>query len=296
MHFCASANSTILQFQIAVGMIGQKEVVFDRPMTPSEIQNAIYSCFSWADTIHAVLQQEVVLYCGRLIATNPDIFKGILKIRVGWVVEAMKLYLEIKGADSGMDSEIENLSPFQIRQLLNSVLTVNQWANDDDKLNTLRRRQLEGCLCRVPNKFYNLVWDVLDRCESGIQVQNHHLAAVPTLSNMSRGELSFALLVEEMLHHIPKSERRQISVELICIVATILARNPELRFQQVLDLDMLLEDAFAMYCKVRIIPKKSTQIETLSFFLLGSRLACFKRHYTFVLSQLLAIGRILGSS
>lgn len=124
-------------------MIGQKEVVFDRPMTPSEIQNAIYSCFSWADTIHAVLQQEVVLYCGRLIATNPDIFKGILKIRVGWVVEAMKLYLEIKGADSGMDSEIENLTPFQVRQLLMTVLTVSQWTTDD-KLNTLRRRQLEG--------------------------------------------------------------------------------------------------------------------------------------------------------
>lgn len=230
-------------------MIGQKEMVFDRPMTPDEIQNAIYSCFSWTDIIHAVLQQEVVLYCGRLIATNPDIFKGILKIRVGWVVEAMKLYLEIKGTDSGMDAEIENLSPFQIRQLLTSVLTVSQWTTDD-KLNTLRRRQLEGCLCRVPNKFYNLVWDVLDRCPSGIQVQGHHLAAVPTLSNMSRGELSFALLVEEMLHHIPKSERRQVSVELICIVATILSRNPELRFQQVLDLDMLLEDAFTMYCKV----------------------------------------------
>lgn len=44
-------------------MIGQKEVVFDRPMTPSEIGVAIYSCFSWTDTIHAVLQQEVVLYC-----------------------------------------------------------------------------------------------------------------------------------------------------------------------------------------------------------------------------------------
>lgn len=235
-------------------MIGQKEVVFDRPMTPSEIQNAIYSCFSWTDTIHAVLQQEVVLYCGRLIATNPDIFKGILKIRVGWVVEAMKLYLEIKGPESGMDAEIENLSPFQIRQLLMTVLTVSQWGSDDE-LNILRRRQLEGCLCRVPNKFYNLVWDVLDRCPSGIQVQGHHLAAVPTLSNMSRGELSFALLVEEMLHHIPKSERRQVSVELICIVATILSRNPELRFQQVLDIDLLLEDAFTMYCKVRIFYK-----------------------------------------
>lgn len=80
---------------------------------------------------------------GRLIATNPDIFTGILKIRVGWVVEAMKLYLEIKGDESGMEAEIENLSPFQIRQLLMTVLTVSQWASDD-KLNTLRRRQLEG--------------------------------------------------------------------------------------------------------------------------------------------------------
>jgi phosphorylase kinase alpha/beta subunit len=198
------------------------------------------------DTIHAVLQQEVVLYCGRLIATNPDIFRGILKIRVGWVVEAMKLYLEI---NNDGEKEIENLSPFEIRQLLMTVLTVTQWANED-KLDILRRRQLEGCLCRVPNKFYNLVWDVLDRCPLGIQVQGHHLPAVPTLLNMSRGELTFALLVEEMLHRIPKSERRQISVELLCIVATILGRNPELRFQQVLDLDMLLEDAFSMYCKV----------------------------------------------
>lgn len=231
-------------------MIGQKEIVFDRPMTPSEIQNAMFSCFSWMDTIYAVLQQEVVLYCGRLIATNPDIFKGILKIRVGWVVEAMKLYLEMKGPESGMDMEIENLSPFQIRQLLMTVLTVSQWSIEDDKLDILRRRQLEGCLCRVPIKFYNLVWDVLDRCAMGIQVQGHHLPAVPTLSNMSRGELQFSLLVEEMLHHIPKSERRQISVELLCIVATILSRNPELKFQQVLDLDILLEDAFSMYCKV----------------------------------------------
>jgi phosphorylase kinase alpha/beta subunit len=233
-------------------MLGQKEIVFDRPMTPSEIQSAMFSCFSWTDTIHAVLQQEVVLYCGRLIATNPDIFKGILKIRVGWVVEAMRLYLQAKGVDIGMDTDIENLSPFEIRQVLVMVLNVNQWTADD-KLDVLRRRQLEGCLCRVPIKFYNLVWDVLDRCPMGIQVQGHHLPAVPTLSNMSRGELSFSLLVEEMLHHIPNSERRQISVELLCIVATILSRNPELRFQQVLDLDILLEDAFSMYCKVSFI-------------------------------------------
>lgn len=67
---------------------------------------------------------------------------------------------------------------------------------------------------------------------------------------MSRSELSFALNVEEMLHHISQPERRQIVVELLCIVATILSRNPELRFQQVLDLDQLLLDSFNMYQRV----------------------------------------------
>lgn len=67
---------------------------------------------------------------------------------------------------------------------------------------------------------------------------------------MSRSELSFSLLVEETLINIAKPERRQLTVELLCIVATILSRNPELRFQQVVDLDQLLEDAFMMYCKV----------------------------------------------
>jgi phosphorylase kinase alpha/beta subunit len=80
------------------------------------------------------------------------------------------------------------------------------------------------------------------------------LPANPTLTNMSRSELSFSLLVEEMLHKINQPERRQIAVELLCIVATILSRNPELHFQQKLDLDQLLDDAFLMYCRDHHMP------------------------------------------
>ncbi|XP_055637325.1 probable phosphorylase b kinase regulatory subunit beta isoform X2 [Toxorhynchites rutilus septentrionalis] len=232
--------------QITVGVIGQRETIFDKPMTPSEIQNVMYSTVQPYDVIHAVLQQEVVLYCGRLIATNPEIFKGILKIRVGWVLEAMRLYLNMTG-DEGVD--IENLSPFQIRKLLQRVLSVNE-----DNLSALQRRQLEGCLFRVPPTFYNHVWDVLERTPLGITVQGHTLPATTTLTNKSRSEFSFALQVEEMLIKINEPERRQIAVELLCIVATILRRNPELRFNQILDLDLLLEDSFAMYCKDHGVP------------------------------------------
>lgn len=97
-------------------------------MTPGEIQNVMFKTIQPFDVIQAVLQQEVVLYCGRLIATHPDMFKGILKIRVGWVLEAMRLYQNMSGQD---ETDLDNLSPYQIRILLQRVLTVSEWANDD---------------------------------------------------------------------------------------------------------------------------------------------------------------------
>lgn len=66
--------------ELTVGVIGQKETVFDKPMTPAEIQEVMYTSVQPYDVIQAVLQQEVVLYCGRLCATTADIFNGILKV------------------------------------------------------------------------------------------------------------------------------------------------------------------------------------------------------------------------
>ncbi|XP_055921822.1 probable phosphorylase b kinase regulatory subunit beta isoform X2 [Eupeodes corollae] len=244
--------------ELTVGVIGQKETVFDKPMTPAEIQNVMYTSVQPYNVIQAVLQQEVVLYCGRLIATNPNMFRGILKIRVGWVLEAIRIYLRIAGQKT---CDLDNLSPFQVRILLQKVLTVSEWAAEE-KLTTLERRQLEGSLCRVPKHFYNKVWDILQRTPQGIITENHHLPASPTLTNMSRGELTFSLLVEETLICIKQPERRQLTVELICIIATILSRNPELRFAQALNLDEILIEAFVMYCKDNKIQLDNKKLET----------------------------------
>lgn len=231
--------------QLTVGIIGQNETVFDKPMTPAEIQDVMYNKVQPLDVIQAVLQQEVVLYCGRLIATTPEMFQGILKIRVGWVLEAMRLYLQISKAKG---TDLDNLSPYEVRQLLSHILTVRDWAREE-KLTCLQRRQLEGCLCRVPSQFYGYVWDILSRIPAGIQVQGHNLPAMPTLANMSRSELSFSLLVEEMLIKVALAEQRQLAVELLVILWTILSRNPEVHFSERLDLDRLLESAVHMWYK-----------------------------------------------
>ena len=80
-------------------------------------------------------------------------------------------------------------------------------------MSILGRRRIEGSLCRVPTHFYNQVWEVLERCPGGICVNGREIPQQPTLSNMTRSELTFALLVESLLHHIHIPEYRQIVVE-----------------------------------------------------------------------------------
>ncbi|XP_053979168.1 probable phosphorylase b kinase regulatory subunit beta isoform X1 [Hylaeus volcanicus] len=241
--------------QITVGVIGHEETVFDKPMTPTEIQSVMYSTIQPHNVVQAVLQQEVLLYCGRLIGRNPEMFKGILKIRIGWVLEAIKVYLQMFVKNS---KPIEDYSPYEIRQFLIKVLTVKDWAKSEC-LTVLGRRKIEGCLCRVPAHFYNHVWEVLIRCPGGISVNGQELPQQPTLFNMTRSEITFALLVESLLHHIQLPEYRQIIVELLTTVSTILLRNPELSFQKQLNLNKLVEDGFQMYCKDHNLEKTTDQ-------------------------------------
>lgn len=245
--------------QISVGVVGQKEVVFDKPLTPAEIRDIVYSTVQPYDIIQAVLQQEVVLYCGRLITTSPHLFKGTLKIRAGWVLEAIRHYLKI----SGFETNLGNLSPYRVRQLLYKVLSVNEWSSKE-RLSSGDRRRLEGCLCRSPPMFHLRVWDVLSMTKDGLKIGEKIIPRHPTLNNMSRSELAFSIIVENALNEIQQPQYRQIIVELLCIVSTILTRNPELTFQKQLDLDDLVRQAVQMFSKDSDVDERIGKEEFLS--------------------------------
>jgi hypothetical protein len=53
----------------------------------------------------------------------------------------------------------------------------------------------------------------MKRTPRGLRVQGELLPQQPTLNNMSRSEINFALLVEQKLNRIQKPEYRQIIVE-----------------------------------------------------------------------------------
>lgn len=220
---------------MTVGVIGHEEVVFKSPMTPSEMREAIYSKVQPLDPIQAVLQQEIILYCGKLIQTDPDLFDGILKIRTGWILRAIFFF----------DSEanpIESSSPSEVRRRLQRILSLNQDEEAKSALAVFKRRQIEGCLCRVPRNFYERVWHILKRTPGGITIAGNLLPKDLCLS-MNLSDLNFASEVERMLHNIHKPEFIHIVIELLCVVSTILNRNPELSFKGGLDVDGLVSNA-----------------------------------------------------
>ena len=73
---------------------------------------------------------------------------------------------------------IMSLSPYQIKQLLLSILVHKQ--DECDHRTPLQRRQLDGALSRVPKDFYERVWQILERTPGGIKVAGYLL---PQVSN-----------------------------------------------------------------------------------------------------------------
>lgn len=56
--------------------------MISNPLSPRVIKDIIYKC-NTHDEREAVIQQELVIHVGWAIANSPELFSGMLKIRVG---------------------------------------------------------------------------------------------------------------------------------------------------------------------------------------------------------------------
>ncbi|KAF5900229.1 phosphorylase b kinase regulatory subunit beta isoform X3, partial [Clarias magur] len=231
--------------QVTLGLFGHDEEVISNPLSPAVIKDIIYRKCSPHGEREAVLQQELVIHIGWIISNNPELFSGMLKIRIGWIIQAMKHELKIRAGDMP-PQDIYQMSPSDVKQLLLDVLQPQQTGRS-----WLNRRQIDGSLNRTPLGFYDRVWQILERTSNGIVVGGLHLPQQPTLSDMTMYEMNFSLLVEDTLKNIVLPEYRQIIVELLMVVSLVLERNPELEFQEKVDLDRLVSDAFTDFQRDR---------------------------------------------
>ncbi|XP_051877023.1 phosphorylase b kinase regulatory subunit alpha, skeletal muscle isoform isoform X2 [Pristis pectinata] len=83
----------------------------------------------------------------------------------------------------------------------------------------LRRRRIDGALNRVPVGFYQRVWKILQKCQ-GLTIENYILWS-STTEEMTPGEIKFAVQVETFLNCVPQPEYRQLLVEAILVLTTL---------------------------------------------------------------------------
>ncbi|XP_013380761.1 phosphorylase b kinase regulatory subunit beta isoform X2 [Lingula anatina] len=243
--------------QVTIGVFGHEEDVIGKPMAPNQIKDIIYSkCMPYSIS-QAVLQQEIILCIGKFISTFPELFSGILKIRIGWMIEAMRL--EIANLE-GTELSLMALSPSEIKEVLLTVL--GKYDRSIPKRAPLHKRQLDGALGRVPIDFYDRVWEILEKTPGGIKVAGYLLPQQPTLSDMTMYEMNFSLLVEQMLSKILDPAYRSVIVETLTVVSTILRRNPEIEFPAAVELDRIVHEAFEMFKRELVVHESKEKEDT----------------------------------
>ncbi|MBD2196202.1 glycoside hydrolase family 15 protein [Calothrix anomala FACHB-343] len=264
--------------QISVGKAYSEDSLIAVPMSHNEIAEKI-NHFCREDIRDRVLTQEIIIYLSVLMRAEPELFRGLLTIKVGYLILLItsKLARELKVTQDEAYEHLMQLSPFEVKTRLQNVLAeyagmskllrqqeslhVKQKESDIDWVLPFtndaeievpsggwrRFRQAEGATGRVPKDFFQQVWLLMKHCK-GIVIgdkleRRNRLDSELMLSEMTPGERNFALLVEHLLNKIEAPEYRQVNIEALVELSAIAANNPSLQVEEYIVLDVLIGHA-----------------------------------------------------
>jgi phosphorylase kinase alpha/beta subunit len=273
----AVTDILVKQKQIAVGKAYSEDSLISRPGSYTEIMDKIRE-FCGEDVRERVLTQEILIYLGLLIKAEPQLFKGLLTLRVSYFILLLtsELARELGVTQNEAYEYLMQLSPFEIKNRLRQVLAeyeeMNQILKQQESLRVKqpekdiewvvapvfeepkmpaggwrRKRQMEGAVNRVPKDFYPSVWGLLRHCKGLIigdkLERRNRLDSDIILAEMTPGEKNFALQIEHLLNKIVAPEYRQVNIEALMELAAITQLNPELKVEEYIVLDVLVGHA-----------------------------------------------------
>ncbi|XWK87310.1 MAG: glycoside hydrolase family 15 protein [Phormidium sp.] len=272
----AVTDILVRQKQISVGKAYSEASLITRPMSHHEIEEKIKE-FCGEDIRDRVLTQEILIYLGLLIKSEPDLFNGLLTLRVGYLILLItsELAQELKITQDEAHEYLMTLSPFEVKSRVRQVIAgyegMNQLLRQQESLHVkqsetdiewvvlpekeeesqtgkwLQKRQRDGALNRVPKDFYPRVWQLLKHCK-GLVIgdkleRRNRLDSEWLLAEMTPGEKNFALQIEHLLNKIVAPEYRQVNIETLMELSAIAERNPDLKIEDYIVLDVLIGHA-----------------------------------------------------
>ncbi|XP_078682699.1 phosphorylase b kinase regulatory subunit alpha, skeletal muscle isoform-like isoform X11 [Branchiostoma floridae x Branchiostoma belcheri] len=121
----AATDLLVRQKQLSVGLPPQpRERTITHPLPPEELAKMIYdSCGE--DSSTAVLTQEILVYLAMFIRTEPNLFREMLRLRVGLIIQVMvsELARTLNCTGEEASEHLMSLSPFDLKTLLHHILS-----------------------------------------------------------------------------------------------------------------------------------------------------------------------------
>ena len=273
----AVTDILVRQRQIAVGRAYSSASLITRPQSHLELMEKI-ELFCREDIRDRILTQEILIYFDLLLKTEPQLFEGVLTLRVGYFILLMtsKLARQHKLSQDEAYEQLMNLSPFQVKESLREALlsyeSLNQTLLEQESLHLRKpqqsiewivqpesnaaeeqpgswqsKRELQGMINRLPPNFYARVWRLLNHCR-GIVIgdkfeRRNRLDSRAILSEMTPGEKNFALSIEHLLNKIDAPQYRQLNIETLMELAAIVETNPDFVVEDNIVMDVLIGHA-----------------------------------------------------
>ena len=269
----------VRQHGLTVGRAYSGKATLHRPTDSWQILEAI-RIFNPNDNSQQIIIQELIIYLGMLIKLNPALFADMHTIRVGHIlllIIARQKRLTSTSFDAAFN-DILALPPHQLSQLVQE--TLEDYSNSETQLGLVEVlhhqgdhqdlgmarfpdsmdpknfggaddwyawREQQGSFGRENEAFFSGMWDVLHHCK-GLMVgekynSKRRIDSETMLAQMTAGEQSFRLHINHVLNKIQAPVYRQLCVEALHALASIVRNNPDLYIEDTLVTDILIGHA-----------------------------------------------------
>lgn len=279
----AVAQIVLRHKRISVGRAYHAGAVLAAPLGQAEILDRLKR-YGGDDARGRVLIQEIVVLLGSLIRTEPALFEGTLTLRAWYLLllvtaglareheltqgEAFDFLLELSphailvrlreviASEQDVTRALASLQTLHAIGASGPLAGVHFLAESDPQLPAdvggwQAWRELTGVLTRVPGDFYTRVWQLLNHFPGlviGDQLDTRNrLDSGLARADMTAGERSFALRVEDLLSKIAAPEYRQLNIEALRAVSAICQANPAVQVGNLLVMDVLIGIAVRLH-------------------------------------------------
>ncbi|MGZ4993512.1 MAG: glycoside hydrolase family 15 protein [Methylobacter sp.] len=275
----AATDILVRQHALTLGRAYSGRATLMRPADSSEILQTIRTYNN--DASEHIIIQELIIYLGMLIKSDPGLFTDMHTVRVGHILQLIIVRQKRESGCATLDqafNEILSLPPYQLFARVKE--TLEDYSNTEDQLDRAETlhyegdcreltsarfpknmdpkdhseiggwygwREQQGSVGRENDAFFASVWDILHHCK-GLTIgdklnSKNRLDSEDTLSQSTAGEQSFKLHVNHLLNKIQAPVYRQLTVEALKAIASIFRESPSLHIDDTLLTDIIIGHA-----------------------------------------------------